>query len=134
MYRQTGKTLTQHNLETRSIPPRYRPCWLGLDFPWTGELYRRIDLRVERMLRQGLLEEIQGPAGRGPVPGATALQAIGYKEFLDALEGRCTVQEAKEAVQKASRHYAKRQLTWFREKQSHPLAAPAAGQDFPQLF
>ena len=94
VYRQTGKTLTQHNLETRSIPPRYRPCWLGLDFPDRGELYRRIDLRVERMLRQGLLEEIQGLLAGGLSPGATALQAIGYKEFLDrmvtlgGLEGR----------------------------------------------
>jgi len=134
VYRQTGKTLTQHNLETRSIPPRYRPCWLGLDFPDRGELYRRIDLRVERMLRQGLLEEIQGLLAGGLSPGATALQAIGYKEFLDALEGRCTVQEAKEAVQKASRHYAKRQLTWFRRNKAIHWLLRQPGQDFPQLF
>lgn len=134
VYRQTGKTLTQHNLETRSIPPRYRPCWLGLDFPDRGELYRRIDLRVERMLRQGLLEEIQGLLAGGLSPGATALQAIGYKEFLDALEGRCTVQEAKEAVQKASRHYAKRQLTWFRRNKAIHWLLRQPGQDFPSFL
>ena len=114
VYRQTGKTLTQHNLETRSIPPRYRPCWLGLDFPDRGELYRRIDLRVERMLRQGLLEEIQGLLAGGLSPGATALQAIGYKEFLGVLDGILTEQEALELVKLRSRQYAKRQLTWLR--------------------
>ena len=70
----------------------------------------------------------------GLSPGATALQAIGYKEFLDALEGRCTVQEAKEAVQKASRHYAKRQLTWFRRNKAIHWLLRQPGQDFPQLF
>ena len=78
VYRQTGKTLTQHNLETRQVPPRYRPCWLGLDFPDRGELYRRIDLRVEDMLRRGLLGESRGLLAQGLSPGATALQAIGY--------------------------------------------------------
>lgn len=134
VYRQTGKTLTQHNLETRQIPPRYRPCWLGLDFPDRGELYRRIDLRVEVMLRRGLLDEIQGLLAEGLSPGATALQAIGYKEFLAALEGTCTVQEATEAVQKASRHYAKRQLTWFRRNEDMGWIFRQPGQDFSQIF
>ncbi len=68
VYRQTGKTLTQHNLETRSIPPRYRPCWLGLDFPDRGSCIAGLTCGVERMLRQGLLEEIQGLLAGGPVP------------------------------------------------------------------
>ena len=134
VYRQTGKTLTQHNLETRQVPPRYRPCWLGLDFPDRGELYRRIDLRVEDMLRRGLLDEIRGLLAQGLSPGATALQAIGYKEFLAALEGQCTVQEAVEAVQKASRHYAKRQLTWFRRNEDMEWIFRQPGQDFSQIF
>ena len=71
---------------------------------------------------------------QGLSPGATALQAIGYKEFLAALEGQCTVQEAVEAVQKASRHYAKRQLTWFRRNEDMEWIFRQPGQDFSQIF
>ena len=86
------------------------------------------------MRRRGLLDEIRGLLAQGLSPGATALQAIGYKEFLAALEGQCTVQEAGEAVQKASRHYAKRQLTWFRRNEDMEWIFRQPGQDFSQIF
>ena len=88
--------------------------WLGLDFADRQELYRRIDLRVEAMLRQGLIGEIQSLLASGIPAKCTAMQAIGYKEFVTALDGGCTIEEAAAQVQQSSRRYAKRQLTWFR--------------------
>ena len=114
VYYETGETITAHNLKTQAIPPRFRPVWLGLDFADRKDLYRRIDLRVGLMLEQGLLQEIRELLDRGIPEKCTAMQAIGYKEFLDALEGRCTIDEAADLVRQSSRHYAKRQLTWFR--------------------
>ena len=77
-------------------------------------LYGRIDQRVVQMLEQGLVEEVQGLLDSGFREGLCAPQAIGYKEIVAALEGRCTMDEAVAAVQQATRRYAKRQLTWFR--------------------
>ena len=122
VYYETGETITAHNIRTQAIPPRYTPLWLGLDFADRAELYRRIDLRVGIMLEQGLVEEIKTLLSGGIPQKCTAMQAIGYKEFVAALDGLCTIEEAAEEVRKASRHYAKRQLTWFRRnKQIHWL-------------
>ena len=114
VYLETGQTITEHNRRTQSIPPRFHPLWLGLDFEDRADLYARIDRRVGLMLEQGLVEEIQGLLASGIPPRATAMQAIGYKEFVDALEGRCTLEQAADQVRQSSRRYAKRQLTWFR--------------------
>ena len=114
VYLETGETITEHNRRTQAIPPKYRPFWLGLDFAERSELYRRIDLRVEIMLKLGLVEEIKNLLDSGIPEKCTAMQAIGYKEFIDALDGRCTIEEAAAQVQQSSRRYAKRQLTWFR--------------------
>ena len=114
VYLETGETITEHNRKTRLIPPKYTPLWLGLDFADRGELYRRIDKRVDIMLEMGLMEEIRSLLDSGIPEKATAMQAIGYKEFVNALEGRELLSQAAEEVKKASRHYAKRQLTWFR--------------------
>ena len=114
VYYETGETITAHNRKTQAIAPRYQPLWLGLDFADRAELYSRIDLRVEIMLQQGLVKEIEELIASGIDPKATAMQAIGYKEFVDALEGKITIAEAAAQVQQSSRRYAKRQLTWFR--------------------
>ena len=114
VYLETGQTITEHNRKTQLIPPKYSPLWLGLDFDDRAELYRRIDLRVDLMLEMGLISEIQGLLASGIPPKCTAMQAIGYKEFVNALHGEETVAQAAEEVKKSSRHYAKRQLTWFR--------------------
>ena len=128
VYYETGETITAHNRKTQQQPPRFRPLWLGLDFDPRAELYRRIDLRVDSMLRQGLLEEIKTLLSSGIPEKCTAMQAIGYKEFVSALEGECSLQEAVDEVKKASRHYAKRQLTWFRRNPAiHWLTRTPAG-------
>ncbi len=118
VYYETGKTITRHNLETQAIPPRYTPLWLGLDFAQRAELYRRIDTRVDVMLEMGLMEEIQGLLARGIPPKCTAMQAIGYKEFVAALSANSSVSQAADQVRQSSRRYAKRQLTWFRRNEN----------------
>ena len=117
VYEETGKTMTQHNLESRQIPDKYAPVWLGLD--WDRQvLYSRINRRVEAMLEKGLLEEIRQLLAMGVPEDCTAMQAIGYKEFLPVISGSGSgsdsLTEAVAAVQQGSRNYAKRQLTWFR--------------------
>ena len=114
VYLETGETITEHNRKTQLLPPKYTPLWLGLDFADRGELYQRIDKRVDIMLEMGLMEEIRSLLDSGIPEKCTAMQAIGYKEFVNALEGREPLSQAAEEVKKASRHYAKRQLTWFR--------------------
>ena len=118
VYLETGETITEHNHRTQALPPRYSPLWLGLDFTDRAELYRRIDLRVELMLEAGLVEEIQNLLASGIPEKCTAMQAIGYKEFVEALDGQCTIEEAAAQVQQSSRRYAKRQLTWFRRNKA----------------
>ena len=114
VYYETGETITAHNLRTQAIPPRYSPLWLGLDFDPRQALYDRIDLRVGLMLEMGLMDEIKSLLSSGIPENCTAMQAIGYKEFVAALAGCGTVEEAADEVRQGSRRYAKRQLTWFR--------------------
>ena len=114
VYYETGETITAHNLRTQAIPPKYNPVWLGLDFADRADLYNRIDLRVGIMLEQGLEREIRDLLAEGIPPKCTAMQAIGYKEFVDAMDGKISIEEAADQVRQSSRRYAKRQLTWFR--------------------
>ena len=114
VFYETGETITAHNQKTQAIPPRYQPVWIGLDFTNRKDLYDRIDRRVEIMLEMGLLKEITDLLSSGIPEKCTAMQAIGYKEFIDALAGRCPMEMAIAQVQQSSRRYAKRQLTWFR--------------------
>ena len=114
VYLETGETITEHNRRTQALPPRFTPLWLGLDFENRQSLYSRIDLRVTHMLKAGLLQEIRSLLQCGVPDTATAMQAIGYKEFVSALEGHGTVEAAADSVRQSSRRYAKRQLTWFR--------------------
>ena len=118
VFYETGETITSHNLKTQAIPPKYTPLWLGIDFADRAELYRRIDLRVDVMLQMGLLDEIDQLLADGIPADCTAMQAIGYKEFVAALRGEGSVEEAAAMVQQSSRRYAKRQLTWFRRNQN----------------
>ena len=118
VYYESGETITAHNLRTQAIPPRYQPIWIGLDFTHRSDLYARIDKRVEIMLEMGLMDEIRSLLGSGIPEKATALQAIGYKEFVDALAGRSTMESAVAQVQQSSRRYGKRQLSWFRRNEN----------------
>ena len=134
VYYETGITITEHNRRTQSIPPRYNPLWIGLDFADRAELYRRIDARVDIMLKQGLMEEIRNLLSSGIPEKCTAMQAIGYKEFVAALKGQCTVEEAAEEVKKSSRHYAKRQLTWFRRNKNIHWLVRETGSDTGEII
>ena len=114
VYRETGRTITEHNRETAALPPRYDAVWIGLQFRDRADMKALIDRRVDRMAEEGLLEEVRDLLSRGLPRNATALQAIGYKEFLGVLEGTATEAEALAEVKLRSRQYAKRQLTWLR--------------------
>ena len=134
VYLETGETITAHNRKTQLIPPKYSPLWLGLDFADRAELYRRIDLRVDIMLQQGLVEEIQNLLASGIPAKCTAMQAIGYKEFVEALAGNGTIAEAAADVQKSSRHYAKRQLTWFRRNKAMNWLVRQTGEGAEEIL
>ena len=114
VYLETGETITAHNLRTQTIPPKYNPVWFGLDDACRDALYARINARVGKMLEAGLVDEIRSLLARGIPEKCTAMQAIGYKEFVAALAGQCSIEEAADQVRQSSRRYAKRQLTWFR--------------------
>ena len=134
VYAETGRTITQHNLDTQKLPPRYQPVWIGLDYLDRAVLYRRIDLRVDLMLQAGLLDEIRALLARGIDPRTTAMQAIGYKEFFDALEGRSTLEAAAALCKQRSRNYAKRQLTWFRRNPQLCWLRLTGEEDFAQIL
>jgi len=134
VYRETGETITAHNKRTAALPPRFEPLWIGIDFASRQELYDRIDLRVRLMVKDGLLEEIRQVLNSGIPEKATAMQAIGYKEFIDAMAGRSTVEEAIAQVQQASRRYAKRQLTWFRRNRAIHWLRREPGMGAEEIF
>ena len=131
VYYETGETITAHNLRTQSVPPRYQPVWFALEDENRADLYDRINRRVDLMLSHGLLDEIRSLLDRGIPEKCTAMQAIGYKEFVAALKGEIPVAQAADQVRQASRNYAKRQLTWFRRnKNIHWLRrTPSDGTD-----
>ena len=114
VYRSTGRTISEHNRETRALPPRYEALTIGLNFQDRADLWARIDQRVDQMAAAGLEREVRELLSSGLSPRCTAMQAIGYKEFVAAVEGTMTWREAEELVKLRSRQYAKRQLTWFR--------------------
>ena len=134
VYYETGETITAHNIRTQAIPPRYDPLWIGLDFEDRAELYRRIDLRVSIMLEQGLVQEIRDLLSSGIPADCTAMQAIGYKEFVNALEGRSTIEEAADLVRQSSRRYAKRQLTWFRRNKAMHWLTRKTGESSEEIL
>ena len=134
VYLETGETITAHNRRTQTLPPRDAPLWRGVDFAERAELYRSIEQRVDRMLELGLVEEIKDLLASGVPETATSMQAIGYKEFVSALDCRCTIEEATADVKQASRHYAKRQLTWFRRNREINWLIRRAGQSQTEIF
>lgn len=114
IWRETGKTMAQHNAETKQIPLRYDSVRIGLAYEDREEMKRAIDARVDRMVEAGLFEEVQSLLAAGVPRSATAMQAIGYKEALSFFDGRATREEAAAEIKLRSRQYAKRQLTWLR--------------------
>ncbi len=134
VYLETGETITAHNLKTQAKPPKYSPVWFGLEDENRADLYARIDRRVEQMVDAGLMAEIQGLLDRGIPERSTAMQAIGYKEFLQVFRGQATLNEAIAQVQQSSRKYAKRQLTWFRRNTAMNWLKRAPGQTTAEIL
>ncbi len=131
VYRETGETLTAHDERTRLRPPKYRACTIGLTFRDRADLYARIDRRVDTMVERGLLREVEALLQTGLPETATALQAIGYKQFLSVYRGDTPVSEAVAEVKLRSRQYAKRQLTWLRRKDDIHWLLWEKDPDFP---
>lgn len=117
IYDKTGKAKSVFDKESKLLAPDISVGMITLDFESRELLYSRVDKRVDMMMAEGLVEEVKSLYERGLLPeGSTAREAIGYKEIISALEGKCTIPEAKEAIKLSSRRYAKRQLTWFRHE------------------
>ena len=118
VWRETGKTMTQHDRESRAVPPRYGAVRLGFAFEDRADMKAAIDRRVDAMAEQGLFDEVRALLRAGVPRESTALQAIGYKECLAYLDGAATRDEAVAEIKLRSRQYAKRQLTWLRRDES----------------
>ena len=134
VFQETGETITAHNARTANLPPRFDPLWIGTDYANRQDLYDRIDLRVRLMVQDGLLEEIREILSSGIPEKATAMQAIGYKEFIDAMAGRSAMEEAIAQVQQSSRRYAKRQQTWFKRNEKIHWLLRTPGQSAEEIF
>lgn len=114
VYLATGTPKSEWDRRSKERPPAYDIRPIGIRFSDRARLYARIDRRVDAMLKAGLLEETKRLCAVGALAeGSTAAQAIGYKELLPALRGECSLADAVAALKLATRHYAKRQLTWF---------------------
>lgn len=109
-----GTTYAQQKQKLAHIPQKYPAVFVGLHVE-PAVLRQRIDARVDAMVEQGLVAEVQGLLDGGFRQAITSPQAIGYKEIVDALKGRCTLGEAVEQIKTATHRYAKRQRTWFRK-------------------
>ena len=116
-YRDTGKQISKHNEQQRQNESPYQFAYFVLNRD-RRELYRRIDQRVDQMMKQGLLEEVKRLKERGCTSNMVSMKGLGYKELLDYLNGMNSLEEAVRIIKRDTRHFAKRQLTWFkREKE-----------------
>ena len=114
-YKLTGQKISEHNERERGKESPYEFCYFVLNDD-RQLLYDRIDLRIDKMLEDGLLEEVTALKNKGYTKDMVAMQGLGYKEFLDYLNGACTLEEAIYILKRDTRHFAKRQLTWFRRE------------------
>ena len=115
VFRLTGRKMSEEQRQSRPETPPYRSLCLCLTYRDRAELYRRIDLRVDKMLEQGILGEAE-TVWLHKAEYRTAAQAIGYKEFFPYFEGTQSLAACTAALKQATRRYAKRQLTWFRHQ------------------
>jgi tRNA dimethylallyltransferase len=114
-YKQTGRKISEHNDCERQKENAYNACYFVLNDK-RERLYERIDKRVDDMLEEGLVEEVKNLKDMGLKRGMVSMQGLGYKEILDYLDGECSLEEAAELIKRDTRHFAKRQLTWFRRE------------------
>lgn len=114
-FKQTGKKISEHNEEERQKESPYEFCYFVLNDD-RKLLYERIDKRVDIMLEQGLIEEVAALKEKGYTKDMVSMQGLGYKEILDYLDGKLTLEDAVYILKRDTRHFAKRQLTWFRRE------------------
>ncbi len=114
-YKLTNIPISQHNEQERQKENYYNACYFVLN-DLREHLYAGIDKRVDMMLEHGLVEEVQGLKEKGCHRGMVSMQGLGYKEILDYLDGDCTLEEAVYLIKRDTRHFAKRQLTWFKRE------------------
>ena len=114
-YHQTGEKISEHNEQERSKNSPYNFCYFVLNDD-REKLYERINLRIDQMLEEGLVDEVKALKNKGYTRDMVSMQGLGYKEVLDYLNGECTLEEAIYILKRDTRHFAKRQLTWFRRE------------------
>lgn len=114
-YHLTGKPISEHNETEQQKASPYNFAYFVLTDDRVN-LYKRIDMRVDIMLKNGLVEEVKRLKEMGYHRDMVSMQGLGYKEILDYLDGKCTLEEAIYILKRETRHFAKRQLTWFRRE------------------
>ena len=114
-YHLTGKPISEHNAQERQRLSAYNSCYFVLNDE-RERLYARIEQRIDEMLAEGLEEEVRGLRDMGCRRGMVSMQGLGYKEIMAWLEGEITREQAVETLKRDTRHFAKRQLTWFRRE------------------
>ena len=114
-HKQTGGKISEHNEQERAKSSPYDFCYFVLNDE-RERLYERINLRIDQMLDDGLVEEVMSLKDQGYTKEIVSMQGLGYKEILDYLNGNCTLEEAIYILKRDTRHFAKRQLTWFRRE------------------
>ncbi len=114
-YEQTGKRISEHNEKEREKQSAYNSCYFVLTDE-RDRLYERIDKRVDIMIEQGLVDEVKALKARGLKRGQVSMQGLGYKEILAYLDGEISLEDAVYVIKRDTRHFAKRQLTWFRRE------------------
>ncbi len=114
-YRQTGGPISLHNQTEREKESPYNFLYYVLTTE-RAELYARIDRRVDQMLEEGLVDEVRALKASGCHQGMVSMQGLGYKEILRFLDGEISLEEAIYILKRDTRHFAKRQLTWFKRE------------------
>ena len=112
-YQETGERISEHNEEERQKASPYQFAYFVLNDA-RDRIYANIDYRVDLMLEHGLVDEVRHLQAQGCTRDMVSMQGLGYKEILDYLDGRCSYEEAVRVLKRDTRHFAKRQLTWFR--------------------
>ena len=114
-YQETGQPISLHNREQKEKQPPYTYAYFVLNDD-RARLYERIDRRVDRMVEQGLVEEVRWLKEHGYDRSLVSMQGLGYKELFPYLDGTCSLEEAVEIIKRDTRHFAKRQITWFKRE------------------
>ena len=114
-YEQTGKRISEHNETQRQRESPYAFAYFVLTDD-RAHLYERINRRVDQLIEEGLVNEVQALKDKDYTKQLVSMQGLGYKEILDYLDGNCTLEEAIYTIKRDTRHFAKRQLTWFKRE------------------